>query len=614
MIRHATAVVGVALCAALVGCWPDPDDGLGLSPDASDDTPLHIRDTVAEQAVLRSGGRVAIQGYGLVVGLGENGSDQVPPNLRKHFVQELGKEKLGSYIEGTESVTPTRLLEDLDTAAVLVGGSMPPGAPVGTRFDVFVSAFPQSGTRSLAGGVLMPAELRMAVRGMADPGGPTHTWADADGSVFVNPFIDPTARKQAGKLLRGRIIGGGVVTRSPPVRLELRDPDYARSRMIERRINERFPASQRVAFARSRSIVEITIPEQHQQAYESFLRLVMHLPLRSGADQERRARRVVRAMQRPDVNHDELALVLQAMGRQVTSLLTPLYTNERPATAFYAARTGLRLGDLNGVDVLVEFARSGDSPYQVPAIRELGRRGRAVRALSVLRGLVDDERAPVRVAAYEALRRIGDSRTVTSHQVGEEFTLDVVRTTGRPVIYVTRTAEPRIVLFGRDIQVKSSVFFTSPDRTVTIADGQCRHRLTYKDVQAEDIPKRIAEHRWGQPERADEIVRANPDVDWASVKAHREILIPPKHRLMVWRRLPTGERLSSVFYQDFAVRSLLETLGQRAQMDVNRRVKGLNLTYGQVVGVLYRMCERGDIPAKFVLQPVPEDETMPSGM
>ncbi|MFW6133133.1 MAG: flagellar basal body P-ring protein FlgI [Planctomycetota bacterium] len=610
MVKHTVAVVGGILCAALGGCWPDsPQSDLS----APDEAPLHIRGTVGEHAVLRSGRRINLQGYGLVVGLGEDGSSQIPPKLRKYFTQDLLKEKLGSHIAGTQGVTPRRLIEDMDTAAVLIGGSMPPGALKGTRFDVFVSALPQTGTRSLVGGVLMPADMHMAVRGRATPGGPSRVWAESGGSVFVNPFIDPTDREQAGKLRRGRVIGGGVVTRAQSIRLELREPGYALSRLIERRLNERFGGPDPVAFARSRSVVEIKVPRAYRREYESFLRLMMHLPLHSGAPQEARARQIIRMMTRPGANHDELALVLEAMGRQVTSLLTPLYTAELPAASFHAARTGLRLGDTRAVDVLVEFARTSGSAFQIPAIEELGRRRRPARALSVLRTLVNVDSETVRVAAYRALRHIGDSRTVERRRVGDEFDLDVVRTTAKPVIYATRTQSPRIVVFGRDIRVRRPVFFTTPDETITVTDGQKHHRLTAKDVEAEDIPARIAAEQWGSAQRCDEIVRANPDVDWDTVQPGRRIVIPPENRLLVWRTLPRGGRLSEVFYLDHDVLSLIEALGSPARLTTQRRVQGLNLTYGQVVGVLYRMCERGDIPAKFVLQPVPEGQTMAGG-
>ena len=56
------------------------------------------------------------------------------------------------------------------------------------------------------------------------------------------------------------------------------------------------------------------------------------------------------------------------------------------------------------------------------------------------------------------------------------------------------------------------------------------------------------------------------------------------------------------------VSALIEKLASPAELDLNGEVKGLGLTYSQVVGVLQRMCEAGDIPAEFRLQSLPEAE------
>ncbi len=599
----AILLAAVSLCALAGGCWPERS----AESDPSEElAPLHVRGTVGEYAVLRSGGRVSLQGYGLVAGLGDDGSAEVPPRVRKYFVDVLLKEKLGSYRAGTEGVPPSRLIDDTDTAAVLIGGAMPPGAPEGTRFDVYVSALRQTGTRSLVGGVLLPADLRIAAGNLAAPAGPTKTWASARGSVFVNPFLDPTDRSMEAKLREGRIIGGGVIVRPQPVRLELRRPDYARAQLIERRINERFPTDEKVARARSRSVIEISVPGPMRHDYERFLRLLLHLPLRAGTRDLGRTRELIDALERPDSNHDGIALVLEAIGRQAVPELQRLYASSNPDAAFYAARTGLRLGDTEALDVLVELARASDSAYQVPAIEELGRRGRAVRALSLLRGLIDDENDAVRIAAYEALRQIGDRRSVVTEHIGEEFTLDVVRSSRRPMIYVTQTGTPKIVVFADELPVRKEVFFGTPDGGLTITNGGKYVRLTSKALTAGDVPAYLAMMEWGDADRADEIVLANPDVHWSGLELGDRILIPPAERMLVWRRLAAYGRVSDVFYLDFDAVELIRTIGSPAQPGPDGEIQGLGMTYGEVVGVVYRMCERGDIPAKFVLQQLPE--------
>ena len=139
--------------------------------------PQHVMGTVAEYARLIGGGDLSVQGYGVVVGLGKNGSKEVPPHLNVYLSKQLAKHHLGSYRHGTKQLSPARFLRDLDTSVVMVAGVIPPGAPKGSRFDLWISALRQTSTRSLDGGVLMPMELHLAAGGMAVPGGPSRYWA-----------------------------------------------------------------------------------------------------------------------------------------------------------------------------------------------------------------------------------------------------------------------------------------------------------------------------------------------------------------------------------------------------------------------------------------------------
>jgi hypothetical protein len=544
--------VAITLMALGVGCAEPGGDGKQVELPA---VPPHVEGTVGEYARLVSGNAVSVQGYGVVVGLGEDGSSEVPPHLAKYLTQYLRKRNLGRWTAGTEQLTAERMLSDKDTAIVLVGGSIPPGAPVGTRFDLFVTALPQTQTRSLIGGVLMPTELRLAVGAVAQPGGPSRVIADGAGSVLVNPFLDAEDEiLDMSRLRRGRVVGGGQVSWSRGLRLQLLEPDYARCDLIGRRVNARFQgAGERPANPRDSTVVELEIPERYSDDYRHFLELVMHLPLERGpAAEEGRAWEVARLMKDPNANHEELALVWEAIGRQILPVIKELYTSRNPQAAYYAARTGLRLGDDAAADIILRFAEDAESPLQIPAIQELGRHQQIASAVRLLEKLLSDENEFVRFAAYRALVHRGDSSAIQQVDVSGEFEVHAVRSDRRYVIYASQTDRPRIVLFGRDMTVRRPVFHNSADDLVTI-------------------------------------------------NAHRN-----DEKLLVYRSIPRREDYSDPFYVDFYVRDLVRTLGERPELDARGNVKGLGLTYGQVVSVLHQMCEEGDIPAKFVLQPLPE--------
>ena len=559
-LRFRSAVVGMCLCAIVTGCKDIKLKPLSLKLKKEDDEPKivipsHIKGTIAEFASL-VGGNIPVQAHGIVIGLGDNGSSEVPPHLRRSITEYLYKSGLQSPRLGTQRLIPRVVLKDKDTAIVLVGGAVPPGAPIGARFDLSVAALAQTQTRSLDGGALMPIDLRLAYGRVATPHRTTQVLGAARGPIFVNPLIDPTRPEDAAKLKIGRIIGGGKVIVARPLRLQLHHPSYQMADRIQREIIGRFSSEQdtllaRVAKARSRSVVEIRIPPEWRKEYRYFLNLVMHLPVRyRGGSPEAHARWVAAQMEMPTANHSGLALVWEAMGRSVVPLARELYGSANAGAAFHAARAGMRLDDALAEDVLIRFASRANSPYQIPAIRELARRGQITRALPMLRKLVDDSNARVRIAAYEALLRIGDLSTVTTVDIPRQFKVDLVRTRGGYTIYATRTIEPRIVLFGRDMPVRKPIFFESAGELVTI-------------------------NAFGD-----------------------------SNTMTVFRKIPRYGMISDPFEVDFTASSLIETLGTVPVPDRDGKVFGLGLTYGQVVGILYRMCKEGDIPAEFVLQPV----------
>jgi len=542
-------VMGVGVCAAPTGCGTKPD------PIKPGQVPAYVRGTVGEQAGYAGAVSRLVQGYGVVIGLGENGSAEIAPTVRQYLVRELRLQNLGSSRYGTRDLHPNRILRDLDTGVVLVAGQIPRGAPVGSRFDVQIGAEPH--TRSLDGGMLMPAKLRLAWGPYAVPGAPTRPWAMAGGEIFVDPFVDPSKPAERNKLLKARIIGGGKVTRSHRVRLVLHQPNPAGCALIRNRINQSEllrDAQGDVATGKSSTMIELRIPSHFRNDYEHFLELVLRLPLRqSPGAAEMRTRELLKAMRGPKAPHDELALALEAMGRQAVPMIQAEYTCEDAHAAFYCARAALRLGDQSASETILRLAESPGSPVRIPAIEEIGRHGQLVEAMPLLRRLLDDESELVRVAAYEALARHDDRVRIRPIRIGKRFRLDLVRSRGRPVIYATQTGRPRIALFGQSMPISQPVFFSLPDDLITLSN-----------VQVDNTPK-----------------------------------------LMVYRKIPRGNTYSPPFHTDFTVASLIRTLGSPAERDDQRKIQGLALTYSQVLRVLYGMCKAGDIKARFVLQRPP---------
>ena len=513
------------------------------------EAPIHIRGTIAEFAQYQSAGPLPVQGDSLVVGLGTNGSREVPSSIREYLLKQVAIV--------FPDAQPSLVLRDMDTAVVTLFGAMPFGAPIGTKFDVFVRSAPQTGTRSLSGGALITTELRATVFGAGGVSGPTKTISEADGQIFVNPFIDVDNVNDLVKARQGRIIAGGRVVAQRPIRLVLIEPDYARAMRIRQRINERFPSRVPVADAKNKATIELDIPLEYIYDYQHYLRLVLHLPLRMGVGVwEAHARRLVDELESPEAKHEDLALVLEAMGRAVVPTLRTKYASPNAQAAYYAARVGLRFQENVAAEVIIGFALGEDRQLQLKAIDELGRHGGLKAAAPALQKLMDSSNEIIRAAAYESMLKRPKRRNIARTIVGkpvENFKLDMIRSTRSDnVIYATATGEARIAVFGRDVRVADNVFFEAPGKLVTINANAGDKKLT------------------------------------------------------VVRKTPRTGRLSPPFECDFDVRSLIRVLGRSPRPDaISRDIQGLGLTYSQTLSVLYKMCEEGHINAKFVLQKPP---------
>ena len=83
-----SALAGVCLAAG-GGCQPSKTSTRRSEPIRRRVPPPYVVGTVAEYASLVGGGELPVQGYGVVVGLGKNGSSEVPAHLQKSISQYL---------------------------------------------------------------------------------------------------------------------------------------------------------------------------------------------------------------------------------------------------------------------------------------------------------------------------------------------------------------------------------------------------------------------------------------------------------------------------------------------------------------------------------------------
>lgn len=431
-------------------------------------------DTVGDLTLLADNFGQRLRGFGLVVGLGENGGGDCPTTVRQYLIDYLNKSQLGDG-RSKPRISAEKLLDSPDTAVVSVLGVVPPGAPKGMVFDVQVDAI-SSQTKSLEGGVLLPCELKIfepSASGQGLIAG--RPLAKARGAVLANPFKSDEKSTLARDQRRGVVLGGGFNLEDRSVRLVLREAAYPQARQIESRINEQFGQRPPVAEAMSRSYVRVMTPAPYREAPERFLQIAPHIFLFSDPGAvERRLREFEQDLSRTTDRREALGLAWEAMGKAAIPAVQRHYGDNEPGLRYYAARTGLRLKDSTALPVIMQVAASPNDPYRLPAIAELGR-VEYVQARTALERLLDDVDQQVRIDAYEALRQrpspaIESRRYINPLDPGiTNLTFDIVHCTGKPFIYVARTRAPRITLFGENTPVNIPVYYAHPQGWVTIS-------------------------------------------------------------------------------------------------------------------------------------------------
>ncbi len=508
------------------------------------------RDTIGAYTYYEGLRPMRVRGYGLVVGLGKNGSRDCPRNVFDRLVQSLYKQhRFSSTVVGVKAITPEKLMNDIDTAVVIVQGEIPPGAVKGERFDVTVMALPGTQTRSLRGGRLYTAEL-MVYRPVSQTASITgRALARALGPVFLNPF---SAKESATRsnLLRGTILGGGAALDDRRIRLVLVTPSYQRARQVQDRINARFPSAYKVADAVSPSFIRLKVPSKYSDNAAHFLSLVRALFLsRDPRFDAVRARALAEEILQPTAPHARIALAFEGLGRAGLPVLDRLYGNAADTVSFHAAVAGLRLGDHVACDAMAMHAGNPDSLFRFQAIHGLAdARGMAGAAIA-LRKLLDDEDPRVQIAAYEALIERQDPIIQSTRIASDNFTLDRISTQrDNNFVYVKRSGSRRVALFGRDILCTPPVFYRAPDGSVTINAS------------------------------------------------------PGDETLTILRVVVSSGASSSPISAPLEIPALIRLLGGEADVGLDGEVVGLGLDYGAVVRALYYLCHDRSVNAAFILE------------
>jgi flagellar basal body P-ring protein FlgI len=400
-----------------------------------------------------------VEGYGIVAGLGQNGSAECPVDVLEYLKRYT--RIMMPDIKGN----PEDFIRSLDTAVVKVTGEIKPGTVKGGRFDVAVKPIQGSQTRSLAGGQLYTMEMRPP--GKALGGG--EVLANAGGPIFIDP-IAPVRDNRSGYVL-----SGGAAEQDYPLLLRLKKADYRMVAALRNRVIQRFGPE--TATAQNEDILTLMPPQKFAGRQREFVTLVKALYIIESDELNKRRIEILtkRLEDGQDIPRTEAALI--GIGRLAAPEVGKLTASSNEEVRLHAAKIMLSYREYRALEPLRAILYDTKSKFRMDALRAISEWAPDEQTGGILSRLVNDEDMPLRLAAEDELLRC-HSPLVERMNVGGKFFLELVTCKGPSLIYVTRSGAPRIIIFGRDMAVNGDVFITAADGSLTITSEITSNMVT----------------------------------------------------------------------------------------------------------------------------------------
>jgi len=535
--RKTVFVVGTIVAACfIVGCGQQGRAGRGAKELAP---AVDLGATIGSLTAVLSPESILIEGCGIVAGLNGTGSAECPPQIRAYL-----RRYILTQLPSQKTIDVEKFINSPETAVVLVEGMLPAVASKNQYFDVRVTALQGTQTTSLDGGWLFNTELKIA----GSFGISTRILADAEGPVFIDKIETSGINQRAGYVLAGgKVLDDYIVT------LVLNKPDFMTTNIIRNRLNERFGGDIARAIVPGR--IEVMVPAKYKEQKQRFISIVRAMYLTQGPEiNEERIRTFVRRLAVADDKY-ESEIALEAIGNESLVKLGVLLNSSSEQVRLHAARCMLNLGSDAGLETLRQIAMDKGSAYRVEALEAITTAARRNDAAAISQKLLRDDDFQIRLAAYEQLRKLDDV-AVAREFVGRSFYLERIAQTEHKTVFVSRSGQPRIVLFGSPIHCYGSIFVQSADNEITINAPSGQAYVTI-----------IRKH----PKRPSEIAKLR---------------------------------------SSFELGDIIRTLCDEPPEEGEKRRGGLGVSYADVVILLKQMCERGAVQAQFHAGPLPKIGTI----
>ncbi|WP_197453537.1 flagellar basal body P-ring protein FlgI [Caulifigura coniformis] len=495
---------------------------------------------------------VVLEGVALVVNLDGTGEDPPASPLRALLLEDMRRRKVED---------PQTLLRSTDTSMVIVRAYLPPLIKKGESFDVEISLPDGSKTTSLAGGFVMPCDLKehAYVQGGGTREG--KLMAKATGPILLATG-EGESESQTPNLRRGTIPGGATYVLEGMRKLTaIVRNDYRSAKLTHRiagRVGERFHdydehgLQKPLAVALTDLKIELTVPEKYRDNYPRFQQVIRNIALKeSSVEKHMRVRGLRDSLMIPDQT-EQAALELEALGADALPVLKEALKASDLECRFRAGEALAYLGDPAGVDALREAAEK-EPAFRVFALVALASMDDG-SAFQALYSLMDHDSLETRYGAFRALSEANpNDPNVQGEKMPGGYSLHVLRTSGKPMVHVTQRKKAEITIFGASQQFTTPMMARAGQKIMVIGDaGSSNIRVVriaaneprqVREVspRVADVIKACAELDAGYPDIVQLLVSAKHN---ANLPGHIGIDEMPRAGRVYTRHLPENQGAS----------------------------------------------------------------------
>ena len=316
-------------------------------------------------------------------------------------------------------------------------------------------------------------------------------------------------RERSAILVRGRVLGGGIATRSRDMGLFIgpEDKSVRLAAQVGQAINRRFHTFHRgikqgVANPKTDERIDLKVHPRYKDNIGRYIRVVRSMPLKeSPAEQALRVDLLERQLLDP-ITAATAALRLEAIGRKSSSRWPKGADNADPEVRFYAAEALAYLDDSRAAAPLApRRPRRARLSRVCPGGFELDGRHGGPRRTDELLEVASSE---TRYGAFRALWAMNpNDPSIRGENLGGQFGYHVLNTAGPPMIHVTRSYRPEVVVFGHE-QTLEAPFVLEAGKSILVkgvgrqGDGQplCSGKPDQKRIvstKVDDVIRAIVE-------------------------------------------------------------------------------------------------------------------------